>query len=78
MAELKSCPFCGSPGELRRIMTAKGWRTVIRCSNNDCYMWQPTAFTSWHNGDSAEHAELRLTTEWNRRTYNVGKRREEE
>ena len=67
MAELKPCPFCGSPVELRIVETKIGKRTNIRCSNYNCYLHFPTAFTSWHNGDSEEHAELRLSTAWNRR-----------
>ena len=67
MDELKPCPFCGSPGELRIIESVIGKRTVLRCTNEYCYLGQPNAFTSWHNGDSEEHAELRLTTAWNRR-----------
>ena len=67
MAELKPCPFCGGKAELRIVDTKIGKRTVIRCTNHECYMYYPTAFTSWHNGDTAEHAELRLSTAWNRR-----------
>ena len=64
MAELKPCPFCGSPVEFRGV---PGERTMIRCTKEECYMFYPAAFTSWHNGDTEEHARLRLSTAWNRR-----------
>lgn len=67
MAELRPCPFCGSEVELRIVETKIGKKTKIRCLNQYCYMRYPTAFTSWHNDDTEEHAELRLTTAWNRR-----------
>jgi hypothetical protein len=67
MAELKPCPFCGSPAELRIIETEIGKRSVIRCINTNCYMCYQHAFTSWHDGESKEHTQLRLTTAWNRR-----------
>ena len=67
MAELKPCPFCGHAAELKTIENKFGRISVLRCSNMDCYMRYPTAFASHHNGDSKEHAELRLATAWNRR-----------
>ena len=67
MAELKPCPFCGHPAEFQTRRNNPGERTIIRCTNMNCYMRYPSAFTSYHNGDSEEHAELRLATAWNRR-----------
>ena len=67
MAELKPCPFCGSPVEIKIIQSGVGLRSAIRCKSLDCYMGYPGGFTSWHNGDTQEHAELRLATAWNRR-----------
>ena len=67
MVALKPCPFCGSPAEARVRQRPEGKSTVIRCTNIKCYMAYPLGFTSWHNGDSEEHAELRLATVWNRR-----------
>lgn len=68
MAELKPCPFCGSPVEFKEIGMGLNKRSVIRCKSLDCYMGYPGAFTSWHNGDSTKaHAEMRLATAWNRR-----------
>lgn len=63
--ELRPCPFCGSLVELKVLRP--GELSVIRCTNHHCYMAFPGAFTSWNNGDTDEHAELRLTTAWNRR-----------
>lgn len=70
--ELKLCPFCGSSVELRVLRP--GELSVIRCTNNHCYMAFPGAFTSWNNGDTDEHAELRLTTAWNRRAEDVAEK----
>lgn len=33
MAELKNCPFCGSPAELRHSST---WDYFARCTNKGC------------------------------------------
>ena len=70
MTELKPCPFCGSPVKMMVRQRPEGNSTVIRCENIECYMAHPLGFTSWHNGDSEEHAELRLATAWNRRVEN--------
>ena len=67
--ELKPCPFCGRKPELRVI---DGKRTVLRCTDSQCYLfWNPP--TSFHNGDTDAHAALRLTTWWNMRTEDVGR-----
>lgn len=71
MPELKPCPFCGWKAEKRVIETVLGNKTVIRCTRPTCYLSYPNAFTSWHNGDTAENAEWRLTTAWNRRAEDV-------
>lgn len=64
--ELKPCPFCGGKAELRVVAEN---RTILRCANSQCYLhWNYP--TSWHNGDTEEHAALRLTTWWNRRESN--------
>lgn len=60
---LKPCPFCGAPPELE---VKREIRTILRCTNPQCYL-HFTSPTSWHNGDTAEHARQRLTTWWNRR-----------
>jgi len=67
MAELKPCPFCGGEVKLFIVGAEFGKRTVLRCVNPLCYMSQLSPFTSYHNGDTEEHAEMRLTTAWNRR-----------
>lgn len=67
MIDLKLCPFCGSPVEIIVIQTGVGLRSAIRCKSLDCYLAYPGGFTAWHNGDTEEHAELRLATAWNRR-----------
>lgn len=63
MDELKPCPFCGSNPV---FVTVEGIKTVLRCSCHQCYLHNNPP-TSWHNGDTNEHAELRLATWWNRR-----------
>lgn len=69
MEKLKPCPFCGALPELRtatanrRVMNT---RTVLRCTNPECYLHY-NGPTSWHCGDTEEHAKQRLTTWWNRR-----------
>lgn len=62
--ELKPCPFCGGPAEMRTI---PGVRSVLRCANSQCYLY----FNPWYSfncGDTDEHARLRLSTWWNMRT----------
>ena len=67
--QLKPCPFCGALPEFRtskanhRVVDT---RTVLRCTNGECYLHYNSP-TSWHCGDSEEHAKLRLATWWNRR-----------
>ena len=63
MAELKPCPFCGSPAEL---VVRRNIRTKVICTNTECYLFY-TSPTSWNNGDTDEHAEQRVVTWWNRR-----------
>lgn len=67
MAELKQCPFCGWSATMRVIDTSLGKKTIVRCTRPTCYLSYPNGFTSWHNGDCEENAEIRLTTAWNRR-----------
>ena len=67
VAELKPCPFCGGSAMLKVVESVFGNKTILRCTRPDCYMSYQNGFTSWHNGDTKEHAELRLTTAWNRR-----------
>lgn len=60
---LKPCPFCGGAAELETMATV---RSVIRCTNTQCYLhFNP--WRSWNCGDTDEHARLRLTTWWNTR-----------
>ena len=63
MADLKPCPFCGS---LPKLYVKKGVRTTLRCTNIQCYLFY-FAPVGFNNGDTDEHAELRLTKWWNRR-----------
>ena len=49
MKKLKSCPFCGSAGELNKcvMFTNDGEPYRYKCSNNDCEVrpstnWYPT------------------------------------
>lgn len=56
MAELKPCPFCGSPAEL----TGECDMVWVRCSNEDCWCQMVTRF------DEPEEA----IEEWNRRADN--------
>lgn len=63
MAELKPCPFCGSPAEL---LVLKNIRTKVICTNAECYL-NYTSPTIWNNGDSDEHAEQLMATWWNGR-----------
>ena len=65
--ELLPCPFCGS---LPKLYVKKGIRNTLRCTNPQCYLFY-FAPTSFCNGDSDEHAELRLTKWWNRRAEDV-------
>lgn len=67
MAELKPCPFCGSEAKFAKPNER---RISLRCSNVQCYLWY-NAPTSWLDGDTEEHARLRLETWWNRRAENV-------
>ena len=62
MAELKSCPFCG--GEARIVVVEKGVHSIIQCTTYYCGFMRH----SFNNGDTDEHAALRLTTAWNTRT----------
>lgn len=70
MDELKPCPFCGSPAEIKVIESKRGRFSVIRCKSLDCYMGFPGEFISWNNGGTDERSALRLTTAWNRRIDN--------
>ena len=56
LAELKPCPFCGSPAEL----TGECDMVWVRCSNEDCWCQMVTRF------DEPEEA----IEEWNRRADN--------
>ena len=67
MDELKTCPFCGWSAEMKVIESLMGRKTVIRCTRPSCYLSYPNGFTSWHNHDCEENAEILLTTAWNRR-----------
>ena len=62
MAELLPCPFCG--GEARIIVVEKGVHSIIQCTTYYCGFMRH----SFNNGDTDEHAALRLTTAWNTRT----------
>ena len=62
MAELLPCPFCG--GEARIIVVEKGVHSIIQCTTCYCGFMRH----SFNNGDTDEHAALRLTTAWNTRT----------
>ena len=62
MAELLPCPFCG--GEARIIVVEKGVHSVIQCTTYYCGFMRH----SFNNGDTDEHAALRLTIAWNTRT----------
>lgn len=62
MAELLPCPFCG--GEARIIVVEKGVHSIIQCTTSYCGFMRH----SFNNGDTDEHAALRLTTAWNTRT----------
>ena len=62
MTELKPCPFCG--GEARIIVVRKGVYSIIECTTDYCGFKR----YSFNNGDTDEHAALRLTTAWNKRT----------
>lgn len=59
--ELKPCPFCG--GKARIIVVKKGFKSIIECSTPQCGFMRH----SFNNGDTDEHAALRLTAAWNRR-----------
>lgn len=61
-AELLPCPFCG--GEARIIVVEKGVHSIIECTTHYCGFMRH----SFNNGDTDEHAALRLTTAWNTRT----------
>ena len=61
--ELKPCPFCGGKAEL---IVKKEIRSTVRCTNRQCYLAYVNP-TSWHNGDTDEHGEQRITAWWNRR-----------
>lgn len=62
--ELKPCPFCG--GEARILVVKKGYKSIIECTTHYCGFMRH----SYNNGDTDEHAALRLTTAWNRRADN--------
>lgn len=62
MAELLPCPFCG--GEARIIVVEKGVHSIIQCTTCYCGFMRH----SFNNGDTDEHAALRLTIAWNTRT----------
>ena len=62
MAELLPCPFCG--GEARIIVVEKGVHSIIQCTTSYCGFMRH----SFNNGDTDEHAALRLTIAWNTRT----------
>lgn len=70
--ELKPCPFCG--GEARIIVVEKGVHSIIECTTHYCGFMRH----SFNNGDTDEHAALRLTTAWNSRAINAEKQIEAE
>lgn len=59
--ELRACPFCGAKP---RLETLPENCTRLRCSNQTCYLWW-NPWTSYHNGDTEEHAVQRLAAWWN-------------
>lgn len=59
--ELRACPFCGSKP---RLETLPENCTRLRCSKQTCYLWW-NPWTSYHNGDTEEHAVQRLAAWWN-------------
>lgn len=61
MEGLKPCPFCG--GKAKIFVIEKGVKSVIYCLTPSCGFHRH----SYNNGDTDEHAALRLTTAWNRR-----------
>ncbi len=61
--ELRPCPFCGGKA---RMETYPGMATRLRCSRAECYL-HVNPWTSWHNGDTEEHAVQRLAAWWNGR-----------
>ena len=71
MADLKSCPFCGGEADYRtENFGARVWVQCLECG----------ASTSRYDTnlivDDKGRKEL-ATEAWNKRTYNVGKRRNE-
>lgn len=60
--ELKPCPFCGGTAEI--VVIKKGFKSIIACTTPHCGFIRH----SFNNGDTDEHAALRLTTAWNSRT----------
>jgi len=65
MSKLKTCPFCG--GEAEIIVIKEGFKSIITCTTPHCGFHRH----SYNNGDTDEHAALRLTTAWNRRAGDV-------
>lgn len=61
MVKLKPCPFCG--GEAKIWVAEKGVKSIISCTTPHCGFHRH----SYNNGDTDEHAALRLTTAWNSR-----------
>lgn len=59
--ELKPCPFCG--GEAEITVVKKGVKSIIECKTHYCGFMRH----SFNNGDTDEHAAVRLATAWNRR-----------
>lgn len=54
---IKTCPFCGSKGEIKCKKNLKTW--IVECTNNDC----PASYMIGNDYETAEDA----IEAWNRR-----------
>lgn len=59
--KLRPCPFCG--GAAKIVVIEPGVRSLIHCTTPHCSFER----VSWNNGDTDDHAALRLATAWNNR-----------
>lgn len=70
MPEIKKCPFCGGPAEIRKTFNERHqyYYTQVRCTL--CYGSGPSARTSYDPNmtDQEDPALLRAIGRWNRRT----------